>query len=166
MIELTLYTRNDCELCHEMEQVLSTELRRFDARLTRIEIDGNPALEQLYGTEIPVLLVNDRKAFKYRCKPREMRKRLLRQVRRCCHQKSHRPPGWYWSRFLVKSRARQSPRPWSAIDWPLASISSVRCDQSIDGRKSSKMIASSFCWRKPEPACSSVSNAACGNSIA
>jgi len=82
MIELTLYTRNDCELCHEMEQVLSTELRRFDARLTRIEIDGNPALEQLYGTEIPVLLVNDRKAFKYRCTPRELRKRLLREVRR------------------------------------------------------------------------------------
>ncbi|HUA31963.1 MAG TPA: glutaredoxin family protein [Candidatus Binataceae bacterium] len=82
MLEVVLYTRNDCELCHEMEAVLAFELPRFEARFERIEIDGRPELEALYGTEVPVLFVNQRKAFKYRCTPRELRKRLLREVRR------------------------------------------------------------------------------------
>ncbi len=82
MIELRLYTRVDCELCREMEEVLEGELPRFDAELRRIEIDGDPSLEAAYGQEVPVLFINDRKAFKFRCTPRELRKRLLREVRR------------------------------------------------------------------------------------
>jgi glutaredoxin len=82
MIDLILYTRNDCELCHEMEQVIAAELPKFDAKIQRVEIDGDSELEARYGTEVPVLFVNDRKAFKYRCTPRELRKRLLREVRR------------------------------------------------------------------------------------
>src|SRR5215469_16827852 len=81
MIELTLYTRNDCELCREMEEVIAAELPNFDARINRIEIDGNPGLEARFGLEVPVLFVNDRKAFKYRCTPRELRKRLAREAR-------------------------------------------------------------------------------------
>ena len=79
MIELILYTRNDCELCREMEEVIAGELQKFDARIQRIEIDGKPDLEAKFGIEVPVLFVNERKAFKYRCTPRELRKRLLRE---------------------------------------------------------------------------------------
>ena len=82
MIELTLYTRRDCELCREMEEIIDAELPRFDAKLQRVEIDGDSALEASYGQEVPVLFVNRRKAFKFRCTPRELRKRLLREVRR------------------------------------------------------------------------------------
>ena len=82
MIDITLYTRRDCELCREMEEILAAELPRFDARLRRIEIDGDSALEASYGQEVPVLFVNTRKAFKFRCTPKELRKRLLREVRR------------------------------------------------------------------------------------
>ena len=80
MIELTLYTRNDCPLCHEMEAVIAAEAPRFDARIRRIEIDGDPDLEARFGIEVPVLFVNDRKAFKYRCTPTELRERLAREV--------------------------------------------------------------------------------------
>jgi hypothetical protein len=81
MIELTLYTRIDCELCRHMEAVLAAELPKFDARLHRIEIDGDPGLEARFGIEVPVLFVNARKAFKYRCTPAELRKRLAREAR-------------------------------------------------------------------------------------
>jgi hypothetical protein len=80
MIELTLYTRNDCELCREMEEVIAAELPKFDARVRRVEIDGDPGLEAQFGIEVPVLFVNERKAFKYRCTPRELRKRLAREA--------------------------------------------------------------------------------------
>jgi glutaredoxin len=81
MIELTLYSRADCELCREMEAVLDEELPRYEARLTRVAIDGNAELEARFGQEVPVLFVNQRKAFKYRCSVRELRRRLLREVR-------------------------------------------------------------------------------------
>jgi Glutaredoxin-like domain (DUF836) len=81
MIELLLYTRHDCELCREMEQVIENELPRFDARLERIAVDGNRELEARFGLEVPVLFVNSRKAFKYRCTARELRRRLEREAR-------------------------------------------------------------------------------------
>ncbi|MGB6555137.1 MAG: glutaredoxin family protein, partial [Candidatus Binataceae bacterium] len=58
------------------------ELQRFDARLERVEIDERPELETLYGQEVPVLFINRRKAFKFRCTAREFRKRMLREIRR------------------------------------------------------------------------------------
>ena len=80
MIELILYTRRDCELCREMEAVIDEVLARIAARLERVEIDGNADLEARFGLEVPVLFVNQRKAFKYRCTPRELKKRLEREV--------------------------------------------------------------------------------------
>jgi glutaredoxin len=78
-MELILYTRRDCALCHEMESVIDQVLPRFTAQLTRVEIDGDAALEAQFGIEVPVLFVNGRKAFKYRCGVRELRKRLERE---------------------------------------------------------------------------------------
>ena len=80
MLELTLYTRRDCDLCREMEELLERELPRFVAEFRRIEIDGDAALEASYGQEVPVLFVNRRKAFKFRCTARDLRKRLSREV--------------------------------------------------------------------------------------
>ncbi|HVN27433.1 MAG TPA: glutaredoxin family protein [Candidatus Binataceae bacterium] len=78
-MQLILYTRRDCELCHEMEMVLDEVLPRFQAELRRVEIDGDAALEAEFGIEVPVLFVNGRKAFKYRCSAHELRKRLARE---------------------------------------------------------------------------------------
>jgi len=82
MLELTLYTRRDCDLCREMEELLERELPRFVAEFRRIQIDGDAALEASYGQEVPVLFVNRRKAFKFRCTARDLRKRLSREVPR------------------------------------------------------------------------------------
>jgi glutaredoxin len=80
VIELTLYSRADCHLCREMEAVIAGELAGFPARLQKLDIGGNAELEKRFGTEVPVLFVNGRKAFKYRCTARELRKRLSREV--------------------------------------------------------------------------------------
>jgi glutaredoxin len=78
-MEVVLYTRRDCELCHEMELVIDQVLPRFQAIFLRVEIDGDADLEAQFGLEVPVLFVNGRKAFKYRCTARELRKRLERE---------------------------------------------------------------------------------------
>lgn len=78
-MEVVLYTRRDCELCHEMELVIDEVLPRFQANLKRVEIDGDADLEAQFGLEVPVLFINGRKAFKYRCTARDLRKRLGRE---------------------------------------------------------------------------------------
>jgi glutaredoxin len=75
-MQLVLYTRRDCELCRDMEAVIDEVLPRFQADMKRVEIDRNPELEAQFGLEVPVLFINGRKAFKYRCTARELRKRL------------------------------------------------------------------------------------------
>lgn len=82
MIELTLLTRRDCHLCHEMEALLARELAGRQFSLATIDIGGDPELERRFGSEVPVLFINNRKAFKYRCTPRELRKKLARAAGR------------------------------------------------------------------------------------
>lgn len=81
MIELVLYTRRDCELCREMEELIGEALPRFAARLKTIGIDGDSELEARFGLEVPVLFVNGRKAFKHRCTPGQLHQRLEREAR-------------------------------------------------------------------------------------
>ena len=80
-LHLRLYGRPDCHLCDEMKDVLLPLAREFGAAVEQINVETDPALEAQYGQEIPVLLINGRKAFKYRVSTRELRVRLLRELR-------------------------------------------------------------------------------------
>lgn len=75
-IELTLYSRPGCHLCDDMKEIACPMAREVGGTVTEIDISGNPDLEARYGMEIPVLLINGRKAFKYRLTERELRTRL------------------------------------------------------------------------------------------
>ena len=75
-IALTLYGRPECHLCDEMKAVVPPIAAEFGCRIETIDITGDIDLERRFGHEVPVLLVNGRKAFKYRVTERELRKRL------------------------------------------------------------------------------------------
>ena len=79
MIRLTLYGRADCHLCHEMRAVVEAVGREWPCEVEEVDVDGDAALETAYGTEVPVLCVNGRKAFKYRVDARALRARLARE---------------------------------------------------------------------------------------
>ena len=74
MITLTLYTRPGCHLCDEMKAVIARVVRALPepanaagvVNLTEIDISTNADLEGRYGLEIPVLMINGKKAAKYR----------------------------------------------------------------------------------------------------
>ncbi len=78
MIVLTLYSRPDCHLCDEMKAVLQRVARTSAVPITidEIDISTDPALEARYLVEIPVLLVDGKKAAKYRVKEGEIRRLL------------------------------------------------------------------------------------------
>ena len=79
MIQLTLYTRAECHLCHEMQAVVEVVARELPLVLELVDVDRDPALVLAYGDEVPVLLVNGRKAFTARVEPAALRARLARE---------------------------------------------------------------------------------------
>ena len=66
MISAVLYSRPGCHLCDEMKEVVERVARRVPVALAEIDISTDPDLEARYGVEIPVLMVDGRKAAKYR----------------------------------------------------------------------------------------------------
>jgi thiol-disulfide isomerase/thioredoxin len=79
IVALTIYTRPGCHLCQEMKEIVERVVRalRANAEIEEINIANDPDLEERYGLEIPVLLVNGRKAAKYRVSEQELT-RILR----------------------------------------------------------------------------------------
>jgi hypothetical protein len=57
------------------------EALRSPITLEEIDVDDSAELQALYGSEVPVLFINGRKAFKYRVTERQLRKRLQRENR-------------------------------------------------------------------------------------
>jgi thioredoxin-like negative regulator of GroEL len=75
---LTLYSRPGCHLCEEMKAVVQRAAAGSDARVTieEVDISTDPDLEARYGLEIPVLLVDGRKAAKFRVTEQELARML------------------------------------------------------------------------------------------
>jgi glutaredoxin len=73
---LTLYSRPGCHLCDEMKAVVKNVARTIPLALDEVDISADPALEAQYGLEIPVLLVEGKKAAKYRIGEEELRRLL------------------------------------------------------------------------------------------
>jgi hypothetical protein len=66
MTALTLYSRPGCHLCDDMKAVIERVARTVPLTLEVVDISTDSELEARYGLEIPVLLVDGRKAAKYR----------------------------------------------------------------------------------------------------
>jgi len=79
VIALTIYTRPGCHLCDDMKATIQRVARTSPdpIAIEEIDISSNPELERRYGEEIPVLLVEGRKAAKYRITEGELT-RILR----------------------------------------------------------------------------------------
>jgi glutaredoxin len=73
---LTLYSRPGCHLCDEMKAVVDLVARSVPFTIDIIDVSNDPRLEARYGLEIPVLLINGRKAAKYRVTEDELRRML------------------------------------------------------------------------------------------
>ena len=76
---VTLYSGRGCHLCHEARAVLEQVRREIPFTLDEFEIDGDPILEARYRAELPVVLVDGSKRFKFHVDARRLR-RVLRQT--------------------------------------------------------------------------------------
>ena len=63
---LTIYSRPGCHLCDEMKAVVQRAARSAPLTVEEIDISLDAELDERYGLEIHVLMVNGKKAAKYR----------------------------------------------------------------------------------------------------
>ena len=68
MIVLTIYSRPGCHLCDEMKALVARVASEHGTatNVTEVDISTDSSLDERYGLEIPVLMVNERKVAKYR----------------------------------------------------------------------------------------------------
>ena len=78
VIALRLYSRPGCHLCEEMKAVIARVTQTLPVTFEEIDISADPDLEARYGLEIPVLMVDGKKAAKYRI-TQEALTRLLKE---------------------------------------------------------------------------------------
>jgi glutaredoxin len=81
---LILYTRPGCHLCDDMKATIQRVARASldPIAIEEIDISSDPELERRYGEEIPVLLVEGRKAAKYRITEGELTRILVSRAGR------------------------------------------------------------------------------------
>jgi glutaredoxin len=77
---VTLYTRAGCCLCDEAKLVLADARRRADFDYEEFDIDLDPELCHRYNDEVPVIAINQVKAFKYKVDRDEFLKKLAARV--------------------------------------------------------------------------------------
>jgi thiol-disulfide isomerase/thioredoxin len=73
---LTLYSRPGCHLCDEMKAVVERVARSVPLTIEVVDITTDPLLEAQYGLQIPVLLIEGKRAAKYRVSEDELTKIL------------------------------------------------------------------------------------------
>jgi len=61
-----LFTRPGCHLCHDARAVIQEAARHFKFELRERNVEEDAAWESSFGQEIPVVLIDGRKQFKYR----------------------------------------------------------------------------------------------------
>ena len=79
-LQLELYSKPGCHLCDELRTLCGRLSDEFFLQVTEINIETDPALEERYGQDIPVLFIDGRKAVKFRATERELRRKLQRRL--------------------------------------------------------------------------------------
>jgi glutaredoxin len=76
-----LYTRPGCHLCEEAKAEMVAAGCRDEYVFEEVNIETDSLLEEQYGWEIPVIVINGVKAFKYRLTADEFKRKLRRLAR-------------------------------------------------------------------------------------
>ena len=73
MIEVSIYSRSNCHLCEVALEVISEIRKDYEFTITKILIDGNSELEEKYGEQVPVILINNKPHDFFRVDPDRFR---------------------------------------------------------------------------------------------
>jgi glutaredoxin len=75
--QVVVYSRKGCHLCEIVKETLSKLERRGGFTWQEVDVDSDEQLRRQYSDEVPVVLIDGRKAFKYRMDEREFLRKLV-----------------------------------------------------------------------------------------
>ncbi len=64
--DVTLYTRKGCHLCDTAKQAMMPIVKEFDAKFREVDIDDDPALQQRYNDDVPIIFVGPREVARHK----------------------------------------------------------------------------------------------------
>ncbi|MEJ6577818.1 MAG: glutaredoxin family protein [SAR202 cluster bacterium] len=76
MIEVSIYSRANCHLCEQALEVLEQIVVEIPFAITKILIDGDKELEEKYGEQVPVILINGEPHDFFRVDPKRFKAAL------------------------------------------------------------------------------------------
>jgi glutaredoxin len=79
LVKVEIYSRNGCHLCERAEATVREVQNEINFELSIIYIDGNHALEDKYGEEVPVTLINGQRHDYFRVDRERFKSAVLRQ---------------------------------------------------------------------------------------
>jgi 4a-hydroxytetrahydrobiopterin dehydratase len=68
MLDVTLYTRTNCPLCDKAREAIRAS--GTGARITEVDVDGDPVLQEKYTNDVPVIHIGGAEAFRHRVDPK------------------------------------------------------------------------------------------------
>jgi len=75
-ILIDIYSRPGCHLCDEARAVVEPLRERYAVMLRTINVESSSDLENRYGSDIPVVLINGEEAFRHRVDRTELERKL------------------------------------------------------------------------------------------
>ena len=76
-LKVEIYSKPDCHLCDEAKSVLLEVQKEISFEVCEINIISDPKLFDKFKEQIPVIFINERKAFKFRVNENDLRRKLL-----------------------------------------------------------------------------------------
>tara|TARA_B110000503_G_scaffold23921_1_gene37508 strand:- start:1425 stop:1664 length:240 start_codon:yes stop_codon:yes gene_type:complete len=76
VIEVSIYSRANCHLCEQALEVLEQIVVEIPFAITKILIDGDKELEEKYGEQVPVILINGEPHDFFRVNPKRFKAAL------------------------------------------------------------------------------------------
>ncbi|OGW09070.1 MAG: hypothetical protein A2W77_03185 [Nitrospinae bacterium RIFCSPLOWO2_12_39_16] len=76
LIDIEIYTKDDCHLCESVKDVLMSVARDYPLRITEIDITKDEKVYIKFRESIPVVFINKKREFIYKVHEITLRKKL------------------------------------------------------------------------------------------
>ena len=78
-VRLTLLSREDCHLCEVAHRIVLHLQSEVPIEVRIVDVDGDDALREQYGTRVPVVLLNDIEQFTGNVTEEELRRAIKKR---------------------------------------------------------------------------------------
>jgi len=82
MLEITLYTKENCSLCLKAKRTLQDAQKRHPFRLIEVDITASDDLYERYRHDIPVATADGEELFRHRVEPDRLEQVIIERSKR------------------------------------------------------------------------------------